>query len=271
MEHGNNERRNKGKSVPSRKSQQIFTKSYSDEQVGRLKRLLQNQHQREAERFYAIKVDGEFCVYKTSNVRIFDEYKEFVDGKTETVEIILYFGRSNNCNRHIFYLKDQPQNGLSGVDVEAQIQEALERQEQKHHIESLEGIVEEQEQIIDGQEKELEELRGKHDVRGMIQDGLSLLNAYNKSKTPDSGLAGTKPASSEVEFEARNESEKETQKEETEEQKKCRELYEELYAYYGEKELYKFCGLMDAIKNSDVLRDGVNQLIKEEKERRKEQ
>lgn len=251
------------RNVPSRSSQRIFTKSYSDEAVDRLKRLLENQKQRGEERFYGIKVDGEFCVYKTTNLRMFDDYKEFVDSSTEAIEVILYFGNSNNCNRHLFYLKDKPLSGInSPVDVDKKIEEALAKKDQEYLIKSLKEKVAEQEELIEQLEEELEELKGKTDLRGLLKDGIALMGAF-KGQTPPT-LSGTETSQnqSEVEVEVNDEG---TDSEDLSEQE---EVFNEIYERYGAGGVKQVVNLMLAISKSETIRNGVNKLIEDENKKR---
>lgn len=117
----------KNKKYKAKSKQRVFTKKFVDESVNKLKRLVVNFNERGDERFYAIKVDNEFCVSKTSNSNYFDDYKEFIDGTTESIEVVMYFGNSNNCNRHIFYLKENALGSTPAVDVDKKISDALKR------------------------------------------------------------------------------------------------------------------------------------------------
>ncbi|NGF77176.1 hypothetical protein G5B10_14905 [Fluviicola sp. SGL-29] len=266
MEFDQNKKKkwNGKRNVPSRSSQRIFTKSYSDEAVDRLKRLLENQKQRGEERFYGIKVDGEFCVYKTTNLRMFDDYKEFVDSSTEAIEVILYFGTSNNCNRHIFYLKDKPLSGINApVDVDKKIEEALAKKDQEYLIKSLKEKVAEQEELIEQLEDELEELKGKTDLRGLLKDGIALMGAF-KGQVPDSTLSGTEnpPDQPTVEVEVNEEGNEE---EDLSEQEK---VFNDIYQSYGSDGVKQVVNLMLAIAKSETIRNGVNKLIEEENKKR---
>lgn len=266
MEFDQNKKKkwNGKRNIPSRSSQRIFTKSYSDEAVDRLKRLLDNQKQRGEERFYGIKVDGEFCVYKTTNLRMFDDYKEFVDSSTEAIEVILYFGNSNNCNRHLFYLKDKPLSGINApVDVDKKIEEALAKKDQEYLIKSLKEKVAEQEELIEQLEDELEELRGKTDLRGLLKDGIALMGAF-KGQVPGSTLSGTEnpPDQPTVEVEVNEEGNEE---EDLSEQEK---VFNDIYQSYGSDGVKQVVNLMLAIAKSETIRNGVNKLIEEENKKR---
>ncbi|MBK7128237.1 MAG: hypothetical protein IPM74_12580 [Crocinitomicaceae bacterium] len=252
----------KRRGFPERRSQQIFTKNYSDDNVSRLKKLLLNPSQGHGERFYAIKVDGEFCVYRTSNPRSFDDYKEMIDGSTETVEVILYFGQSNNCNRHIFYLKEKSLNGADPIDFDKKIKDALEKNDQAHLIVSLQQKVDDQEELIDELQEELEELRKKTDMTSLLKEGISLLGIF-KGKTPEGALAGAPPVpDAEVKVESADEQKKEDTK-----QKEGYQAFSELYEKFGDKGVNQVVQLLMAISKSDKLREGINKLVKEENEK----
>lgn len=274
--HNNKKRRQGKKKVPARSSQHIFTKSYSDNAVDNLKRLIQNQRQRGGERFYAIKVDGEFCIYKTSDVRMFDDYKVFVDATTESVEVVLYFGRSNNCNRHIFYLKDKPLSGTPApVDVDKKIEEAMAQKDQEYLIKNLKKKVKRQAAIIEEQEEELEELRKKTDFKSIVTNGIALLGAFNANKSAaTTALSGTPKAETSGDTNAEitiNDVSSEENSEEKEDDKEKKEMFEEVYDHLGSKGMNTMINLMEAVSQSEEMRAGLNKLIEAENKRRQQQ
>lgn len=269
MRREKNEKRNhrNQNNSPRVRSQRIFTKNYNDDQVDRLKRLIQSQNQRGDERYYGIKVDGEFCVNKTCDTRHFDDYKEFIDGGTETIEVVLYFGRSNNCNRHIFYLKEKGGNAINGVsepiDVDKKIEDALKKKDQEYLIQSLKQKVKDQEELIDELEEELAELKPKTELRGLIKDGLAMFQSINGGSSSNNGLSGA-PApdkEAEVTIEASEESS-------TNESNNNEKLFNQIYDRIGDDGLNRMVGIIQAIEDSKDFRDGVNKLIQEENRRK---
>ncbi len=255
-------------------NQRIFTKKYSDEQVDRLKRLIQNHHDRGHERFFAIKVDGEFCIYKTSDPSFFDDYKEMVDGTTENVEVIMYFGKSNNCNRHIFYLKEGTLGNPGNQDVDQKIKEALKRKDQEFLIQSLKEKTKRQEKKIEELEEELEALRSKTNLGGLLKEGMALFGAF-RGHSPNSGtvLSGTEEAPAEVEVEIQEEApSKESQNIEDEDEITVqRNMFDSIYHQFGEKGIRQVVSLMMVIAKSDHMRKKINELITEENERKEKE
>jgi len=264
----------KKKKSKAKSKQRVFTKKYVDESVEKLKRLIKNYNERGNERFYAIKVDNEFCVSKTSNPKYFDDYKEFIDGTTESMEVTIYFGNSNNCNRHIFYLKE---NTLGNVEpnVDKKISEALRKRDQEHLIESLKNQVEQQEEYIQQLEEELEKIaeesKSKTDIQGILKEGTALLGAIkglpniNNSKT----LSGTdNKTDTKVEVESMETSEE--QDEEEEEKSAYNEAFNEIYDQFGKDGVKQIVGLMIRISNSEKLREEINDLIKNDNQNNKE-
>ena len=252
----------KKKSSNSRASQRVFTRKFNDEQVDRLRRLIQNQNDRGEERFFAIKIDGEFCVNKTSNPDYFDDYKEMIDGSTETVEVVMYFGKSNNCNRHIFYLKNGGVDGLGAIDVDRKIKDALKVRDREYELQNLKEKVESQTDYIEELETELEELREKTDFKGLLKDGMQLLGAWKGSGNASQQLSGVPEAESEVEIEAVGEEGESKPKSDLQENF---EVFSEVSKHFGKDGLKQLLGLAGALATSPTLRKGVNELINQHK------
>ena len=244
----------------SNRRQRVFTKKYSDELVDRLKKLIQNQKERGDEKFFAIRVDDEFIVHKTSDPRYFDDYKEFLDGTTNTIEVILYYGRSNNCNRHIFYLRELPLNGHGQQeDVNSQIEDAIQRKDQEHQIERLKRKIKNLKAKVEKQEVELTEYRSKFDIKGILSEGLAFVQAF-KGKSNDSTQLSGVEEESDVTIEPIDDSEPE----DSDEQK---ETFDLLYKEFGKDEMKKMIGLMLTIKNDEEFRDKINKAIQEKSQK----
>ena len=254
------QKKKKKKKSYTRSNQRVFTKKYSDDNLARLKRLIQNHTDRGDERYFAIKVDGEFCVNKISNPKYFDDYKEFIDGQTESIEVIMYFGKSNNCNRHIFYLKEGSLGNVAPVDVDKKIEAALEKKDQDYLIKSLQEQVEQQSEYIEQLEEELEELSSKTDIRGIIKEGAALLGVLKNTPTTKTALSGLESESEDAEVKVESVVESDT--EESEDVSK--EAFEEVYQQFGKEGTDQIIGLMVRISNSDELRKGINDLLEKE-------
>lgn len=267
----------KKKKAYKRSIQRVFTRKYSDDNLARLKRLIENHTDRGDERFFAIKVDGEFCVNKIANPQYFDDYKEFIDGQTESIEVIMYFGKSNNCNRHIFYLKESSLGSADIVDVDKKIEDALQKKDQDYLIKSLQDQVEQQAEYIEKLEEQVEELSAKTDIRGLLKEGAALLGAFKGVQTANSSLSGakTQPDDAQVEVEpvtASNKTSEEDEEEEYDEaEEEARDAFDEVYNQFGEAGTKQVIGLMHHISQSTEFRDGINELIKKENAKNKKQ
>jgi len=257
----------KKKKSKAKSKQRVFTKKFVDESVNKLKRLVVNFNERGDERFYAIKVDNEFCVSKTSNSNYFDDYKEFIDGTTESIEVVMYFGNSNNCNRHIFYLKENALGSTPDVDVDKKISDALKKKDQDYLIQSLQEQVEQQEEYIQQLEEELEKSSSKTDIQGILKEGVALLGAIKglpiSSNTTQ--LSGTESKSDcEVSVEAVEETDPK------EDKGKYNAAFNDVYEQFGDNGMKQIVGLMVRVSESEKLRKDINTLIEKDNQENKE-
>jgi len=269
FEQNNQRRKKKKKNRFSRASQRVFTKKYNSESVERLKRLIQNHTDRGEERYFAIKVDNEFYVNKTSNPRYFDDYKEFIDGTTESIEVVMYFGKSNNCNRHIFYLKENSLGNVAPVDVDKKIEDALKKKDQDYLIKSLQDKVKEQSEYIENLEEELDDLSSKTDIRGLLKEGVALLGAFKSLPAANNPLSGTTEVKEDSKVEV--EPAESEEKEEAPQENKQKDMFDSVYQQFGEGGTKKVVALMMKIANSEKFRDGVNKLIDDENKQKTEE
>lgn len=111
----------------------MTTDIYSNQAMDRLKRLLENFYISGEEKYYAVLVDGEIVVPKTSDPESYDNYKEFVNELTRQVIVRLYYGNSPNCNTYKFDVIASGQ--LSGTQLaDMKISEALDKHKREQHI-----------------------------------------------------------------------------------------------------------------------------------------
>ena len=111
----------------------------------------------------------------------------------------MYFGKSNNCNRHIFYLKESSLGNVAPVDVDKKIEDALKKKDQDYLIKSLQEQVEQQNEYIEQLEEELEGLSSKTDIRGILKEGIALLGALKNMPVSNTALSGIESKKEDVE------------------------------------------------------------------------
>jgi len=184
----------------------VTKKKYNNAEVEKLRTLVELQNKRGHKKYYSIKVDGEVVVPKTNDPRQFDDFMQFVDQVTEAVEIHLYHGQSNNCNRHILYFNEAPQamNGVSPDQVNEIVKNAINEDRKLNHLEYMEKRLKELEEENESLYEEIAELKSKTDFAALGDLAKAGINAWAVSKK--GGTLGEAPQSeakpnSEVEVE----------------------------------------------------------------------
>lgn len=220
MEEFNNRRRK-----PTGK---VFTEGYNPQRIERLKSIIRDFHHQGKKKRYCVLVDGEMVVSVNSDYRNFDNYKRYMMGHTQSIEVRMFFGESPNCNRHIFHTNPHGLNGAPQKDVEDRIKEALEKQRMENEITFLQSELKRKNKKLKqfkALQVELDEK--KIDIKELITKGMELYGQFNASKNGSlrSGtVQGTPQAEVEIEAEPETKSDRH---------------YAEMKQQYSEKELEK--------------------------------
>ncbi|HMV08139.1 MAG TPA: hypothetical protein PK325_01070 [Cyclobacteriaceae bacterium] len=166
----------------------ISKQKYDPAQVQKLADLIRLYRDREQPFDYEIIVDGLKVVRRTSDPEMFFIFENFVTADTKNVEIIFYNGNSNVNEKRMFtFIDDEPEKGLSGVEVDTRIQESREqlRKEFEHERiqkenKELRGKVEELEKEIEDLEKANEELiNSQSPLKGFLGEiGSSFVESF---------------------------------------------------------------------------------------------
>jgi hypothetical protein len=217
--HNNRRRKATGK---------VFTEAYNPQRIERLKSIIKDFHHQGKQKRYCVLVDGEMVVSINTDYRNFDNYKRYMLGHTQNIEVRMFFGESPNCNRHIFHTNAQGLNGAPQKDVQEQIKEALEKQRMETEISTLQKELRRKNKKL----KQFKTLQAeldekKIDIKELITKGLELYGQFNASKGgafPSGTVQGTPQA--EVEIEAEPET-------------KADRHYADMKQQYSEKELEK--------------------------------
>lgn len=107
----------------------ISKQKYDPAQVQKLADLVRLYRDREQPFDYEIIVDGLKVVRRTSDPEMFFVFENFVTADTQNIEIIFYNGNSNVNEKRMFtFVDDEPQKGLSGIEVDARVQEQVKRE-----------------------------------------------------------------------------------------------------------------------------------------------
>jgi FtsZ-binding cell division protein ZapB len=139
---------------------------YEQRKIDNLIQYLRLYHQKDQPIDYEILVDGFKAVRRTNDPDMFSMFENFVTADTQSIEVLLYQGASNNNEKRIFYFGEIPKEkikdeGLSGVEVQNSVNEQVKQkllekeykdlQEEnnnlKQHIADLESEVDELEKF----------------------------------------------------------------------------------------------------------------------------
>lgn len=140
----------------------ISKQKYDSQQLQKLASLVRIYKEKDQPFDYEIVVDGLKVVRRTSDPEMFFLFETFVTADTKNIEVIFYNGNSNVNEKRIFtFSEDTDEKGLSGIEIDARIQEQVEKQkkewehgrlldenrELKHEVDELEKEVERLEKV----------------------------------------------------------------------------------------------------------------------------
>jgi FtsZ-binding cell division protein ZapB len=110
---------------------------YDQRKVDNLVQYLRLYHQKGQPVDYEILVDGFKAVRRTSDPDMFSMFENFVTADTQSIEVLLFTGSSNNNEKRIFYFGEEPKEGLSGVEVKSMVDDEVRRKLLDKELESL--------------------------------------------------------------------------------------------------------------------------------------
>lgn len=163
----------------------ISKQKYDPAQVQKLADLVRLYRDREQPFDYEIIVDGLKVVRRTSDPEMFFIFENFVTADTKNVEIIFYNGNSNVNEKRMFtFIDDEPEKGLSGVEVEARIEEKVRKEMEydqlKRDNKDLNNKVEELKKEVEDLERANEELiNSQSPLKGFLGEiGSSFVESF---------------------------------------------------------------------------------------------
>lgn len=166
----------------------ISKQKYEPEHIQKLAQLVRIYKDKDQPFDYEIAVDGLKVVRRTNDPDMFFLFENFVTGDTKNIEIIFYNGSSNVNEKRIFtFTEDTAEKGLSGIEVDARIQEQVEKQKKEwehgrllDENRELKKEMEELEQEVDRLEKVNEELvSSQSPFRGFLGEmGSSFVESF---------------------------------------------------------------------------------------------
>ena len=137
----------------------ISKQKYDPAQVQKLADLVRLYRDREQPFDYEIIVDGLKVVRRTSDPEMFFLFENFVSADTKNVEIIFYNGNSNVNEKRMFtFIDDEPEKGLSGIEIDNRIQEQVEKQKKEWEYDLIRKENKDLKDEVAELEKEVEQL-----------------------------------------------------------------------------------------------------------------
>jgi hypothetical protein len=115
----------------------FINEKYSEQKIDNLYNFLQNSKEQGEAEDYEIFVDAFKVVKRTNDLARFESYSNFIQPETKAVTIVIYDGTSPRNTKHIFTIKEDNTNGLSGVDVDTRIEEKLRSEKEKWETDLL--------------------------------------------------------------------------------------------------------------------------------------
>ncbi|MFZ6012304.1 MAG: hypothetical protein ACOYXT_18320 [Bacteroidota bacterium] len=118
---------------------------------------------------YEILVDGFKAVRRTNDADMFTMFENFVTADTQSIEVLLFTGSSNNNEKRIFYFGEPPKEknkdeGLSGIEVQNMVTEQVKQKLLEKEFEDLKDENGKLKRHIADLESEVDELE-KHNAR----------------------------------------------------------------------------------------------------------
>jgi len=144
----------------------MSVEKYSQERVAQIQDFLDMSYELGKPVEYEVTVDKLKVVRRTADPTQFDSHRRFITRHSKEVEITLYTGGSQYSEKIFLTLEEEkpqvpqaPQErGLSGIEIDAKIQEGIDRERKKIELEQLREKNKEQEKEIAELEDEVEKL-----------------------------------------------------------------------------------------------------------------
>ncbi len=115
----------------------FINEKYSEQKIDNLYHYLQSSKEQGEPEDYEVFVDAFKVVKRTNDLARFESYSNFIQPETKTLTIVIYDGSSPRNTKHIFTIKEDNTNGLSGVDVDSRIEEKLRAEKEKWETDLL--------------------------------------------------------------------------------------------------------------------------------------
>ena len=195
----------------------VTIENYDQLKIDKIKLHLQSQAEKGNPRYYEIFVDNLKAVQKTNDVAEFDSYEDYMTEDTEKIRILIYSSSSTSPrnDQYTYRMKKiadnksepSPAPSLSGLEMEARMEEKLQGQRErweheqlKKELEQTKKQLEEAESYSEKLEAELVQFRNKKlllgnvnlgELASVVVEGFVRRNPQLLAKIPGAeGLAG---------------------------------------------------------------------------------
>lgn len=171
----------------------FINEKYSEQKIDNLFNYLQSSKEQGEAEDYEIFVDAFKVVKRTNDLTRFESYSNYIQPETKTLTIVIYDGTSPRNTKHIFTIKEDNTNGLSGMDVDTRIEEKLRTEKEKWDTDLLKVKYEELKTELADAEKYIDELEDKLEKSGSKKFRLGDVNVGEFASVVLEGLVRRNP------------------------------------------------------------------------------
>lgn len=171
----------------------FINEKYSEQKIDNLFNYLQSSKEQGEAEDYEIFVDAFKVVKRTNDLTRFESYSNYIQPETKALTIVIYDGTSPRNTKHIFTIKEENANGLSGMDVDTRIEEKLRTEKEKWDTDLLKVKYEELKTELADAEKYIDELEDKLEKSGSKKFRLGDVNVGEFASVVLEGLVRRNP------------------------------------------------------------------------------
>jgi hypothetical protein len=133
----------------------ITREPYNQKKIEMLAGQIRDGHDSNDPIEYEIEVDDDRVVRRTSDPEMFYAFNEYVDGKTKSITVKIYYGSSNNNEKHIFIMGGEL---IDPAEIQKRIEAGVDQKMREKEFTDLVVKNKELEQQVKELEQEVEEL-----------------------------------------------------------------------------------------------------------------
>ncbi len=161
----------------------IVKEAYSANRINLIYQLLKNEADNKQPKDYDVRIDELKVVSRNADPERFFDHEDFILPDTRSVTINIYDGASNRCTRYNLLLREEPKDGLAGIEQTINTQIAQERSKWEYDRLKLDY------------EEKVQELAEAEEYHRQLEEQISLMReeknkSSNKLTETIVGLAG---------------------------------------------------------------------------------